>query len=141
MQTITSRRFDFIGCGTRSGGGPELLASAAMAQLLVQLRQRYTAIIIDSPPLGAGVDPLVLASLCGSMVLVLRNGVSDRELAGSKLEDLQRLPIRLLGAVLNDVKTEGAYRYYSYLPGYHAEDEATSEPASPPRRKSLLGRS
>ncbi len=87
------------------------------------------------------VLPLVLASLAGSMVLVLRNGVSDRELAESKLKDIQRLPIRTLGAVLNDVETTGVYRYYSYLPGYRAEDEVGEEAeAAPKRRRTLLGR-
>jgi hypothetical protein len=40
---------------------------------------------------------------------------------------VERLPIRVLGAILNDVKAEGAYRYYSYLPGYRSEDEAGEE--------------
>src|SRR5690606_27640111 len=100
------------------------LASSKMAKLLMSLRSEYSAIIVDSPPLGAGVDPMVLAALCGSLVMVLRTGVTDRELAEARLHDIQRLPIRVLGAVLNDVKPSGLYRYYSYLPGYRAEDEA-----------------
>jgi tyrosine-protein kinase Etk/Wzc len=139
-QTIPDRGMDFIGCGTRKSAGPELLASTAMAQLLMGLRSKYTVILIDSPPLGAGVDPLILASLCGSMVLVLRNGVSDRELAEAKVNDLQRLPIRLLGAVLNDVRTTGPYQYYAYLPGYRAEDEVEAAAAVVPKAKRLLRR-
>ncbi|MBK7978219.1 MAG: hypothetical protein IPK07_34890 [Deltaproteobacteria bacterium] len=115
---------DFLASGTRHAGGPELLGSAQMTQLLMALRTEYDAIIIDSPPLGAGVDPLLLASLCGSLVLVLRTGVTDRELAESRLSELKRLPIRILGAVLNDVKPGGIYRYYSYLPGYRAGEES-----------------
>ncbi len=114
---------DFIGCGTRRMGGPELLASPAMSQLVIQLRSQYSVVIIDSAPLGAGVDPLVLGSLTGSLLLVLRTGVTDREMAAAKLDALDRLPIRILGAVLNDVKPDGVYRYYSYLSGYAAEDE------------------
>jgi capsular exopolysaccharide synthesis family protein len=143
IQTIPARGFDFLACGTRMSSGPELLASPAMAQMLMGLRSRYAAIIVDSPPLGAGIDPLVLASLCGSMVLVLRNGVTDQDLAESKLGDLHRLPIRLLGAVLNDVKPEGIYRYYSYLPGYRADDEGVEVegPDTPPsKRGRLLGK-
>lgn len=130
VRSLPAQGIDFISCGTRLAGGPELLASAAMAQMLMGLRSKYSVIIVDSPPLGAGVDPLVLASLCGSMVMVLRNGITDRDLAEAKLGDLSRLPIRVLGAVLNDVKPEGVYRYYSYLPGYRAEDEdgKASEP-------------
>ncbi len=117
---------DFIGCGTRKMGGPELLASPAMSQLLIGLRSQYSVIILDSAPLGAGVDPLVLGSLTGSLLLVLRTGVTDKELATAKLGDLDRLPIRVLGAVLNDVKPSGVYRYYSYLPGYRSDDEQDS---------------
>src|SRR2546426_8109840 len=49
---------------------------------------------------------------------------SHRDMAAAKLEMLHRLPVRLLGAVLNDVPAEAGYRYYSYyLPGYEATDE------------------
>jgi capsular exopolysaccharide synthesis family protein len=125
---IAVRNIDFIPCGTRMSSAPELLATSTMNQLVMALRTEYQAIIIDSPPLGAGVDPLILASLCGSLVLVLRTGVTDRELAGARLDDLARLPIRVLGAVLNDVKQGGLYRHYSYLPGYRSEDEVIGDP-------------
>jgi succinoglycan biosynthesis transport protein ExoP len=125
---IDDTGIDFVPCGTRRAGGPELLASPAMAQFVMGLRSTYQAIIIDCPPLGAGVDPLVLASLTGSMVIVLRTGVTDRDLASARLGELGRLPIRLLGAVLNDVTSTGHYKYYSYLPGYRAEDEMDDEP-------------
>src|SRR2546422_3612345 len=36
--------------------------------------------------------------------VVLRTGVSDRELAEAKLGILQHLPINVLGAVMNDVR-------------------------------------
>ena len=39
-------------------------------------------------------------------------------------------PVRLLGAVLNDVRAEGAYKYYAYLPGYGAYDERDDEETS-----------
>jgi hypothetical protein len=54
---------------------------------------------------------------------VLRTGSTDGELAEAKLELLDRLPVRVLGAVLNDVPQSRVYRHYSYLPGYQAEDE------------------
>lgn len=139
VQRVDAWGIDFISCGTRSAGGPEMLASAQMAQFVMSLKSEYTVVIIDSPPLGAGVDPMVLAALCGSMVMVLRTGVTDRELAESRLHDLTRLPIRVLGAILNDVKPEGVYRYYSYLPGYRAEDEVAATDEQP-KRRSFLGR-
>lgn len=127
---IPDAGIEFLPTGTRLAAAPEMLASPQMQQLLMELRGRYQAIIVDSPPLGAGVDPVILASLTGTLVLVVRNGVTDRAFAGARLDVVQRLPIRVLGAILNDVRgNEGLYRYYSYIPGYRSEDEVESEEA------------
>ena len=126
LQHTSIRGIEFIGGGSRKTSGPELLASAAMSQLLISLRGAYSAIIFDCAPLGAGVDALILASLTGNMVLVLRTGVTDREFAMAKLDDVSRLPIRVLGAVVNDVKPGsgyGTYGYYGYLSGYETTEE------------------
>jgi capsular exopolysaccharide synthesis family protein len=114
---------EFVGSGARQGDTPELLSSQAMAQFLAYARTAYQVVLVDSPPLGAGVDPFVLGTLTGSLLIVLRTGATDRELAASKLEGIERLPIRVLGAVLNDVEPRGVYRYYGYLTGYSAEAE------------------
>jgi succinoglycan biosynthesis transport protein ExoP len=120
-------RLSLIGCGTRTQRAPEVLGSPAMTELVASLREQYEVIIVDSPPLTAGVDPFVLGTVTGSLLVVLRTGHSHREITGAKLEVLDRLPIRLLGAVLNDVPRGAAYGYYAYysyyLPGYEAVDE------------------
>ena len=123
-----------IGSGTRMKEGPELLGTAAMSRLLAKMRSQYHVILFDSPPLGAGVDPFALGTLSGNLLLVLRTGNTNRDLATAKLELLDRLPIRLLGAVLNDVPSRGVYRYHSYLSGYDARDEETFEDADAPRQ-------
>ena len=133
QETAYSSLF-FIGCGTRSADAPELLSSSGMSQLLTSLRASYSVIIVDSPPLGAGVDAFALGSLTNNMVLVLRLGQTDKELAEAKLDQLDRLPVRMLGAILNDVR-EGAaakyYQYYSYyMPGYEAGEEEEVEAAA-----------
>ena len=58
------------------------------------------------------MDAYALGAAAGSMLIVLRPAVTDRKLAAAKLEVLDRLPIRILGAVLNGVPDGGAYRYY-----------------------------
>jgi hypothetical protein len=50
---------------------------------------------------------------------------------------VSRLPIRVLGVVMNDVRAEGAYRHYyysyGYLPGYAAvEEEGGGKGGAPP---------
>ena len=79
---------------------------------------------MDSPPLAAGVDSSALGTVTGSLLLVLRTGVTDRMIAEAKVELLRGLPIRVLGVVLNDVRPGVAYSYYAYsLEGYSVRQE------------------
>jgi len=112
-----------IPCGTRLAASPDLLSSPRMGQLLAHIRSRYQVILFDSPPLGAGVDPLVLATATGNIVIVFRTLTTNKAVAEAKLAMLSQLPVRVLGAVVNGVRSEIGYRYYSYLPGYTSEDE------------------
>ena len=112
-----------IPCGTRRHRGPELLAADATVKTIRGLRSRFDAIIVDTAPLGAGIDPYALGAAAGTMLLVLRTGQTDRKLAQAKLTTLDRLPVRLIGAVLNDIQAEGMYKYYAYLDGYGTLDE------------------
>lgn len=124
LRQATHALLTLIPCGSRRHLGPELLGSARMRELMVHLRSTYQVVIVDTPPLGAGIDPFVLSTVTGHLALVLRAGETDRQLAEAKLQILDRLPVRLLGAILNDVKLkEGAYKYYRYSYGYVADPE------------------
>src|SRR6266571_6217092 len=109
LQTTTYPFLDFLASGSRRRDAPELMGSAGMADLMTSLRSRYGVIVVDTPPLAAGVDAFLLATLAGSLLVVLRLGSTDRELAEAKLEILRSLPARLLGAVLNDVREGSEY--------------------------------
>ena len=124
LQPTPHDKLRFVSRGTRIQGGPELLASSQMASLMAQLRTRFDAIVIDSPPLGAGIDPLALAVHTRNLLMVLRIGETDRKLALAKLQTVSRLPINVLGAVLNEVPAEGVYKYYAY--GYGEAGMATA---------------
>ncbi|HKR09330.1 MAG TPA: polysaccharide biosynthesis tyrosine autokinase [Gemmatimonadaceae bacterium] len=115
-----------IPCGTRRNRAPELLISERMMELIQGLRAQFDCVIIDSPPFIAGVDAYALGAVSGSMVVVLRPTVSDRKLAAAKLEVLDRLPVRLLGAVLNGVPSGGLYKYYAT--DYSYGDKSPKEP-------------
>jgi len=51
---------------------------------------------VDSAPLGAAPTASRWGTATGSLLVVLRTGVSDRELAEAKLGILQHLPINVL---------------------------------------------
>ncbi len=123
IQTTQYPMLQVIGCGSRGEAGPKLLGSPTMRELIRDLRPDYDVILVDSPPLGACVDPMILGTLTRNLVLVLRTGSTDRSLAESKLDVLDRLPVRVVGAILNDVSSGGQYRYYSYISGYEVLDD------------------
>ncbi len=132
QRPTTHQNLTLIPCGTRHHHGPELLGSAAMRDTMAALKTRYNVIIVDSPPLGAGIDPFVLATATGNIMLVLRSGETDRQMAEAKLKLLDRLPIRILGAVLNDIRSaDSAYTHYRYVYGYTAAEEPAPQLAGP----------
>jgi capsular exopolysaccharide synthesis family protein len=123
LQETDFERLTLVTCGTRRHRGPELLQSAEMAQFLAAVKPHFDMILVDSPPLGAGIDPFALAHVTGNLLVVLRVGHSDRKMAQAKLAAMDRLAgVRQLGAVLNDVETIGVFRYYSYLYGYKLDE-------------------
>lgn len=129
----------FVGSGTRISSSPELLSGSRMQDLMALAKQRFDAVIVDCPPMAAGGDAFVLGAHAGAVMLVMRSGSTHKELAKAKVEAFYRLPVRILGAVLNDVEENGShgmYRYYSYyLPGYRAGSEEDEQQRQEQRRR------
>ncbi|NIR44978.1 MAG: AAA family ATPase [Gemmatimonadetes bacterium] len=103
IHSTARRGLDLIGWGSHDADARQLLSSSAMGDLLAEIRRSYDIILIDTAPLDDGRESLALAANTGNLVFVLRAGVSDGESAESMLDLLDRLPVRVLGAVFNDV--------------------------------------
>jgi Mrp family chromosome partitioning ATPase len=131
-QTIQKTAHDnlwIIPGGTRFRQGPELLMAQGTKVMMEELKGRFDAVIIDTPPLGAGVDAFVLATAANNLVVVLRAGESDRKLAEAKLDLVDRLPVRVLGTVLNATNGGREYQYYAYIDGYATQYDEEGAPA------------
>jgi Mrp family chromosome partitioning ATPase len=129
-----------IPSGGRKRRAPELLASPRLTQLIAQLALEFDAIIVDSPPLGAGYDAYALGTATQNMALVMRSGMTDRKMASAKLEILDRLPVRVVGAIVNGIKLEGAYQYYAYYASYESRDDSVAGDTSAPLAESEVAR-
>jgi non-specific protein-tyrosine kinase len=110
--------------GARTRRSPELLTSTRLPQLVNELRASYDVVIFDTPPLAAGVDGYSITTATGSLLVVLRVGETARRMAAEKLRLFERLPVNIVGAVLNGVRLQDGYGYYGYVPGYEAKDES-----------------
>jgi capsular exopolysaccharide synthesis family protein len=112
-----------IPCGPIPPNPAEILGSNKMRQLLDRLRQDYSRIVIDTPPLTAVTDSVVLAPYTDGVLLVIRAGETPRPLIQNALGHLHSVKAPILGAVLNGVNTGryGSY-YYQYYYYYYGED-------------------
>jgi capsular exopolysaccharide synthesis family protein len=126
VRSTSSQNLFLLPRGTRANRAPELLVSDRMNALIQVAQQQFDVVIIDSPPFVAGVDAYALAAATGNILVVLRQGMSDRKLAAAKLAIVDRLPIRFLGAVINGVPAGGMYRYYGTD---YSQDGGVASPA------------
>ena len=96
---------------------------------LPELRSKYDVVVFDTSPLAAGSDAYAISAAVGNLVVVLRVGKTERRLAAAKLLLVDRLPINILGAVLNGVQLRGEFEYYGYSSGYGFAEADVAEAA------------
>ena len=109
----------------------ELLASAAMRQLLHDMASRYAdrIIIFDSPPLLLTTESRVLATQMGQVVVVVNAGKTLQADVQHALATIESCPVRMM--LLNKARTDsqGAYGYgfgYGYGYGYGYGENASA---------------
>ncbi|WBB80851.1 polysaccharide biosynthesis tyrosine autokinase [Micromonospora sp. WMMD882] len=103
-----------------SGSNPpnpsELLGSKAMAELLTSLRESADIVIIDTAPLLAVTDGVVVAVQADGALMVTQQGRISRTQVSAASRALQSVSVRILGCVLNMAKVDKreAYQYEAY---------------------------
>ncbi|MGA7635767.1 MAG: polysaccharide biosynthesis tyrosine autokinase [Candidatus Acidiferrales bacterium] len=111
----------------------DLLSSHRMREAIVELRHRFKFIVIDSPPVMAATDPVILSALTDGVLLVVRSGETPKEAFTRTRDLLAAVKCRLLGVVLNAVDSSApdyyySYRYYPYAYGYGYGEDAKKSP-------------
>lgn len=109
---------DFISRGKAPNNPSELLGSPRFQELLSELSQHYERIIIDTPPVLAVTDSIVIAQNAGTNLVVARYGktqIGELDLVASRFE---QAGVKINGIILNDIQRGGKYGYgYGY--GYN----------------------
>jgi succinoglycan biosynthesis transport protein ExoP len=103
----------------------ELLGSEEMRKLLVSLSEKFTHIIVDSPPAISFTDSSILSTFVDGVILVVHGGRSSRAVVRRAKQQLMDVGAHIFGVVLNNVKLESTdYYYNSYYSSYYRTDEA-----------------
>ncbi len=107
--------------GTLPPNPSELLGSKHMRTLLIELRQQFDMILLDSPPLNLVTDAAVLGAEADGAIVVARAGATDRGALRYAMDQLHAVRAHVSGTVLNDLDYSGRGRYYgsAYGHGYY----------------------
>jgi capsular exopolysaccharide synthesis family protein len=105
----------------------DLLSSHKLADALAELRTQYKFIVIDSPPIMAATDAVILSVQADGVLLVVRSGETPKEAFTRARDLLTSVKCNLLGVVLNAVDSSApdyyySYRYYPYSYGYGPQE-------------------
>jgi capsular exopolysaccharide synthesis family protein len=118
--------------GAFSAGVLRRLAAEDLETLFKELRANFDFILLDSGPLLAVSDGLLLGQHCDGLVMVVRPQHSRLPSVLSALEQVRRLNIPLWGVVVNGARSEYQsrtyYHYYTHPQGPAAGDDAAAQP-------------
>ena len=114
----------------------DLLSSHKLAEAIEELRGKYKFIVIDSPPVMAATDAVILSVRADGVLLVVRSGETPKEAFKRTRDLLLSVKCRILGVVLNAVDSSApdyyySYRYYPYSQNYASQDLADAPPSEP----------
>lgn len=112
----------------------ELLGSEEMRKLLASLSEKFTHIIVDSPPAISFTDSSILSTFVDGVILVVHGGRSSRAVVRRAKQQLMDVGAHIFGVVLNNVKVEAhdSYYYAGYYSGYYKADEYEEDAAAKP---------
>jgi Mrp family chromosome partitioning ATPase len=85
-----------------------------MEEIIAALRPNYDFIILDTPPVLAVADALMISRVTDGVVLLVRYGTVQRHVAQRCIDLLERSGARFLGVVINavDFKSPAYSEYY-----------------------------
>ena len=104
--------------GTKSLTPSDVLGSERMKVLISRLRENFDYVVLDTPPVGPVVDPVIVANLADKTIFVIQWGSTPRDLVETSIQRVSTHK-RVAGVVLNCVKQNRAKKYGGEY--YHAK--------------------
>ncbi len=97
----------------------ELLSSGRMHEVVESWKGDFDIILIDTSPIMAVADGLIVASICDGVILVVQAGKVKHEYIQKSKERLEHVKAHIIGVVLNKKKLNKSesnqYNYYGQL--------------------------
>lgn len=111
----------FLSSGTPPSHPAELLGSRAMRELLDTLRSQSDMVFIDTPPVSAFSDPLILSREVDAVILAYRARQVPREVDVRARLQLESMQANVLGIILTNVEPDVCDSYYYHYTYYESK--------------------
>ncbi|MDT4913786.1 MAG: tyrosine-protein kinase, partial [Pseudonocardiales bacterium] len=134
MQPIAGEQIAVLASGPTVARPSELLSSPAMEQVLAQLRSEFDLVIVDSPPVLAITDALLVGKHTDGMIVVTRMRRTTRSGLRRSLEAVERVHAQLLGVVINGA-VDAVDKRYGYDRGYLSQRREADQDLHPTEQR------
>lgn len=104
----------------------ELLDSNKMKELMEELKKRFDVVLLDTPPVLAVADSLIISSLVDSVILIVEPEQTKNKPFLKAVEQLRQNKSDIMGVMFNKAKVrKGDYYYKEYY--YHYRHDQGGE--------------
>ncbi|MFW1801657.1 polysaccharide biosynthesis tyrosine autokinase [Acinetobacter nematophilus] len=119
VHSSTVSHLDFLPRGKNQGNAAEMLSSPRFSELLSQLSQQYDHIIIDTPPILAVTDGIIISQFAGVNLVVARYAKTQMKELELTVNRFEQAGSKVNGIILNDVQATAGGNYgYNYAYAY-----------------------
>jgi polysaccharide biosynthesis transport protein len=99
-----------IPAGSKTLNPTDVLGSERMKLLVSHLGETFDYVVLDTPPVGPVIDPVIVANLADKTIFVVQWASTPRELVETSLRQVSTHK-RVAGIVLNSVNQDRARKY------------------------------
>lgn len=118
IQQHSHEKFSYIPAGTMAPNPAELLAQGDFDDLIAEALLHFDRVVVDSAPIHAVSDTLMMLHKIQTVCLVVRSGKTPRKAVARAVEQLYKAEAPLAGVILNRQArrrfTAGYDPYYTY---------------------------
>lgn len=137
-------KLDVIPAGQIPKNPLELLGSAKFSHLIEQMKKRYDRIVIDSAPVQAVSDALILGQFADAVLYAVKANSTPMNISARGVKRLSEAGINMAGAVVTqvnikkisqyggDLDYQGFYDYYGYAESETSSMVEATKPKSEP---------
>jgi len=126
IRTTEVSGLSIISRGKSPANPSELLSSAQFKTLLEQLSEKFDHVIIDTPPVLAVTDGIIISQYTGVNLVIARYAKTQMKELELTLNRFEQAGVKVNGFILNDIQCSSVgYGYgYNYAYAYKANKES-----------------